>query len=106
VTWLFLAAAISCEVAGTLGLRSTVSGLNPLPVALIALAYATSFCFLALALRGISVGVAYAIWSAVGTAAVAAAGAVIFDERLTPPVILGLTLVVAGVVVLVSVGAR
>jgi small multidrug resistance pump len=106
VTWVFLAAAISCEVAGTLGLRSTVSGLNPLAVALIGLAYATSFCLLALALRGIPVGVAYAIWSAVGSAAVAAAGAVIFDERLTPPVILGLTLVVAGVVLLVSAGAQ
>jgi small multidrug resistance pump len=106
VTWVFLAAAISCEVAGTLGLRSTVSGPNPWVVALIGLAYATSFCLLALALRGISVGIAYAIWSAVGTALVATAGAVIFDERLTPVIVLGLALVVSGVVVLVSAGAR
>jgi small multidrug resistance pump len=102
--WAYLAAAIGFEVAGTLGLRSIAGAVSLWPVCVITLAYAASFCFLALALRQLSVGVSYAIWSAVGTAAVAVAGALIFGERVNLGTVVGLVLVVAGVVVLVSAG--
>lgn len=102
--WLYLAAAIGFEVSGTLGLRSIANAVTPLPVALITLSYAASFVFLALALRQLNVGVSYAIWSGVGTAAVAGIGAVIFGEKVTAPMVVGMALVVLGVVVLVSAG--
>jgi len=58
-----------------------------------------------LALRQLNVGVVYAIWSAVGTAAVAGAGVLLFDERITWVTVVGMALIVLGVVVLVGSGA-
>ena len=102
--WVYLAAAIGFEVSGTLGLRSIAHSVAPLPVALIAVSYVASFVFLSLALRQLSVGVSYAIWSGVGTAAVAGIGALIFGEKINTPMVIGMTLIVVGVVVLVGAG--
>jgi small multidrug resistance pump len=80
-------------------------GVRPGVVALVVLAYAVSFSALALALRTINVGAAYAIWSAVGTAAVAVLGVTLFRERITWSGAAGMALIVAGVVVLVGSGS-
>jgi small multidrug resistance pump len=47
-----------------------------------------------------AVGVAYAIWSAAGTALIAAIGIVYLGEGASASRVLGLALVIAGVVVL------
>ena len=57
------------------------------------------------ALRTINVGVSYAIWSAVGTAAVAGLGVVFFDERLNALAVVGIVLIVVGVVLLTASGS-
>jgi small multidrug resistance pump len=57
------------------------------------------------ALRTINVGVSYAIWSAVGTAAVAGLGVVFFDERLNALAVVGIALIVLGVVLLTASGS-
>jgi small multidrug resistance pump len=57
------------------------------------------------ALRTINVGVSYAIWSAVGTAAVAGLGVVLFDERLNALAVVGIVLIVVGVVLLTASGS-
>jgi small multidrug resistance pump len=105
MAWLFLAAAIAFEVAGTVGLRAIAQGLNWPAVVLITGSYAVSFAFMTVALRQLNVGVVYAIWSAVGTAAVAGAGVAFFGERITWPAVGGMALIVLGVVVLVASGA-
>ena len=50
------------------------------PSAAVVLCYAASFALLGLALRGIELSIAYAVWSGVGTAVVAAIGIVWFGE--------------------------
>jgi small multidrug resistance pump len=50
--------------------------------------------------KTVPVAVAYAIWSAAGTAAVAAIGAVFLGQSLSGWQVAGLALVVAGVVLL------
>lgn len=62
--------------------------------------YALSFYALSHALRTIPVGVAYAIWSGVGTAAIAAIGAMAYRQPVTPTMLVGIGLIVAGVVIL------
>ena len=105
MAWVYLAVAIAAELVGTLGLRSVAGSLTWWSVALIVVAYSASFTAMALALRQLNVGVVYAIWSAVGTAAVAGAGIVLFGERLSWPAVAGMALIVLGVVVLVSSGS-
>lgn len=71
-----------------------------LPSLMVIVAYAIAFYMLSLALCDMPVGVAYAVWSGVGTAIVAIAGTILFGERLTIVTIAGLALVVAGVILL------
>jgi small multidrug resistance pump len=105
MAWLYLAAAIASEIIGTLGLRAIADGPRWWPIVLITCAYLVSFVSMTMALRQLNVGVVYAIWSAVGTAAVAIAGVALFGDRLTWVAIVGLMLIVVGVIVLVGSGA-
>lgn len=45
-------------------------------------------------------GVAYAVWSAVGIALVSLIGWLVYDQRLDAPALLGMGLIVAGVAVI------
>jgi small multidrug resistance pump len=103
--WIFLALAIATEVLGTLQLRQLADGFRMGPALVVTVSYVASFALMVPALRTINVGVSYAIWSAVGTAAVAGLGAVIFHERLNALGVTGLVLIVAGVVVLTASGS-
>jgi small multidrug resistance pump len=60
--------------------------------------YAVSFVLLAKALKDIEVGVAYAVWSAVGTAAVAALGIWLFGESASLMKAVWIGVIVIGVV--------
>ncbi len=62
--------------------------------------YIISFYCLALALRTFPVGVAYAIWTGIGVAAVTVIASIIYREAMDPAAIIGIILIVAGVVVI------
>lgn len=100
MAYLYLSLAIAAEVGGTLALKATRGFTSLVPSIAVICGYSLAFFLLSLALRTMSVGTAYAIWSGVGTAVVALAGAIIFHERLTPTMIVGIALIVVGVVVL------
>src|SRR5215213_2079517 len=96
----FLVLAIASEVAGTAGLKAS-EGFGRLgPSALAVLGYALAFYFLAQSLKYIPLGVAYAIWSGLGTVGSVMLGMLIWQEILGPVHIVGIALIVVGVVVL------
>lgn len=100
----WLALAILAEVTGTMSLRMVAHGQRAWSL-LVAGGYAVAFAMLSLALRaGMTIGVAYGIWTAVGVALVAVASRVLFKEPLTRLMGLGLVLIAAGVL-LVELGA-
>ncbi len=103
--WVYLAAAIVGELLGTIGLRAVADNAVWWAIVLIVGAYAVSFSFMALALKHLNVGVVYAVWSAVGIAAVTAAGFVFFSERLSWQAIVGMAIIFLGVAVLVTSGS-
>jgi small multidrug resistance pump len=105
LAWVYLAFAIGSEVAATLELRELSNGIRPVPLAVVIFGYGLSFLLLVPALRQISVGVIYAVWSALGTAAVAIFGVILFGERMNTLGIVGLVLIVVGVVVLTASGS-
>ncbi|HEV7191758.1 MAG TPA: multidrug efflux SMR transporter [Jatrophihabitantaceae bacterium] len=104
MAWIYLAVAIVAEVGGTLALRGIADAPRLWAAIMIAVLYAISFGFLALALRDLKVGVVYAIWSAIGIAALSAAGLLFFGESLNWQALLGLAFIVGGVLVLVTSG--
>jgi small multidrug resistance pump len=92
--------AIVAEIIATSSLKAS-QGLTRLGPSVVVLAgYVTAFYLLAQSLKAIPIGVAYAIWSGVGTAAVAIIGRVAFREVLNAPQVFGIVLIVAGVLVL------
>jgi len=97
---LFLALAIASEVAGTAGLKASEGFGRLAPSALAVLGYALAFYFLAQSLRYLPLGVAYAIWSGLGTIGSVLLGLLIWKEILGPVHILAIGLIVVGVVVL------
>ncbi len=98
--YLLLACAIVAEVIGTTALKYSDGMSKTVPTIVVYVGYLVAFYFLSLALKSISIGVAYAIWSGVGIVLIAIIGAVVFRERLDGPAYLGMGLIIAGVLVL------
>ncbi len=99
LTYFQLAFAIVFEVLGTSALKASEGFTRVQASVLTVLAYAASFYFLALTLRTMPVGVAYAIWSGVGIVLIATIGRVWYGQVLDAPALLGLGLIIAGVLV-------
>ncbi|MFI7411520.1 DMT family transporter [Streptomyces sp. NPDC049627] len=104
--YLMLAAAIAAEVGGTTALKYSDGFSRLWPSLLTVLGYAVSFVLLAQTLRTVSVGTAYAIWSGVGTAAIATIGILFLGEGMTVAKATGIALIIVGVVVLNLGGAH
>ena len=94
--WLLLGAAIVVEVAATLSLRASQDHSAWLVV--VVAGYSGAFVLLTLVLRaGLSIGVAYGIWGALGTVGTAVLAAAIFGDPFTWPIAVGIGLIIAGV---------
>lgn len=98
--WLYLGVAILFETIGTTALKASDGFTRLGPSILVVLSYVLSFWLLALVLRIIPVGVAYAIWAGLGVCLIAGIGWVVFGQRLDAPAILGLFLIISGIVVI------
>jgi small multidrug resistance pump len=98
--WLFLSIAIVSEVIGTSALKATGEFTRLWPSVIVVVSYFSAFYFLTLTLRTIPIGIAYAIWSGVGVALITLVGWLFYKQTLDMPAFIGITLIVAGVVVL------
>jgi small multidrug resistance pump len=94
----YLAAAIVLEICGTTSLKLSEGFTRIAPAGAVMICYTSSFVLLSLALRGIDLSIAYAVWSGVGTAIVAAIGIVWFHEPAGAWKLLSLAMIVLGVV--------
>jgi small multidrug resistance pump len=99
MSYVYLAIAIVAEVIGTSALKASAEFTRLVPSLIVVGGYAVSFFFLSLTLRTMPVGIAYAIWAGAGIALIVAVGAVLFQQVPDLPAIVGLTLIVAGVVI-------
>lgn len=104
--WLTLAGAILIEVCATLCLRASDGFRKKAWVAPMLLGYLVSFTLLSVTLsQGMPVGVAYGVWSAAGVALIAVIARVLFAEPLTPLMMGGIALIIAGVLTIELTGA-
>ena len=82
MSYAFLAAAIICEVIGTLLLPVTNNFTRILPVIGVLLAYSASFYLLTSPMRDIPIAIVYACWAAFGVMLVTLASFLLFGEAL------------------------
>lgn len=98
MAWIYLMAAIVFEIGGTSALKMSQGFTHVTPSLLIFPAYAISFVFLTLAVKVIPISIAYAVWSGVGTAMIAAIGILWFREPATVSKLVFLAIIIVGVV--------
>ncbi len=98
--WIWLFAAILLEVAATVFMKLSDGFSKLLPTLIMALLYGISFFPLAIALKKMEVSVAYAVWSAVGTALVTMLGMFLFHEKVSMVKIGAIAMIILGVVAL------
>ncbi len=96
--WLYLILAIALEVAGTTSMKLSQGFTKLLPSIAMFVFYIGSLSFLALALKKIEVGTAYALWSGIGTAAIVIIGIAVFSEGMSTMKLISIGLIIAGVV--------
>lgn len=101
--WLNLGIAIIAEVAGSTMLMKSEQFTRSLPTLATVGLYAIAFYCLSLALRQIPLGIAYGVWAGAGIVLVAMVGVVMFRQTLDFAAIAGITLIVAGVVLINTV---
>ena len=97
---LVLVLAVVSEVVGTAGLKASEGFTKVGPLAVVAIGYGAAFYFLSVSLKEIPLGVAYAIWSGLGTVGSVLLGVLIWREALGLPHAVGIGLILAGVVIL------
>ena len=98
--WIYLFIAIISEVIATSALKPSEGFTVLAPSMIVVVGYVAAFYFLSLTLRTIPIGMAYAIWSGVGIAAITLIGCGLFSQKLDMPAIAGILLIVSGVVVM------
>jgi small multidrug resistance pump len=98
--YLYLAIAITAEVVATTAIKALDGLSKPVPLLLVVLGYGLSFWMLSLVVKSIPVGIAYAVWAGLGIVLVSIAAAVLYQQRLDLPAILGMALIVSGVAVI------
>ncbi len=96
--WIYLTLAILSEVFGTTSMKYSEGFTKVIPSILVIFFYVTSLIFFNFALKKIDVGVAYAIWSGVGTALLVGVGHFLFDEPLNWIKVCSIVLIVLGVI--------
>ncbi|MFF6792457.1 DMT family transporter [Streptomyces filamentosus] len=101
-----LAGAIAAEIIATTSMKYSEGFSKLWPSVVTGAGYLIAFALLARALKTLQVGTAYAIWSGIGTAAVAGIGVLFLGETLSLAKVAGIVLIIAGVVVLNLGGAH
>ena len=96
--WLALLAAGLLEVAWAFGLKYSEGLTRFWPTAATLVAIALSFGLMAVALRSLPFGTAYAVWTGIGAVGSILVGMFLYSESADPVRIVCLTLIVAGVV--------
>ena len=98
MAWALLFLAGLLEVAWAVGLKYTDGFTRPWPTVATLAAMIGSMVLLALAVRTLPLGTAYAVWTGIGTAGAVLLGIVLFQEPATLARLFFVGLIVAGIV--------
>lgn len=98
--WFFLGIAIIAEIFGSSMLKMSDGFTRLFPSIGVIAGYILSFYLLSLALKGIPLSAAYAIWSGIGLVLTALVSIIFFGQKVDIGGLIGIGLILLGVVVL------
>jgi quaternary ammonium compound-resistance protein SugE len=97
MAWPILFAAGLLEVVWAVGLKETHGFTRLLPSAVTVVAMAGSVVLLALAMRELPLGTAYAVWTGIGTVGAVLVGIIVYGESTDPLRLVCAAMIVAGI---------
>lgn len=97
MAWLYLFVAGVLEIGWAIGLKYTEGFTRLWPTVLTGVALVFSMILLAVAVRQLPIGTAYAVWTGIGAVGTAILGIVLFDEPFDTARVLCIALIVAGI---------
>lgn len=97
-SWIALLIAGAFEIGYSLSVNGSEGFTDPLWSAVAVIFFLFTLYFLSVALKGIDVGIGYAVWAGIGAVGAALLGPVFFDESLTLVKGFWLAVIIAGVV--------
>ena len=98
MAWGILVVAGLLEVGWAVGLKLSGGLTRPWPAAATILTMIASMWLLAVAVRTLPIGTAYAVWTGIGTVGTALIGLTLLGEPATPVRLASIALIVAGIV--------
>jgi len=98
MAWVYLVVAGLLEIAWAVGLKYTEGFTRLWPTVFTVAALAGSMALLALALRGLPLGTAYAVWTGIGAVGTAVLGILLFGESAAAARLVCIGLILAGIV--------
>ncbi|WP_324043498.1 quaternary ammonium compound efflux SMR transporter SugE [Aeromonas dhakensis] len=104
MSWLLLLLAGLFEVAWAIGLKYTDGFSRPLPTLLTLSAMGVSVLLLAMAVKQLPLGTAYAVWTGIGAVGTVLMGIWLFNEPATLARVLCLLLIIGGILALKFIG--
>ena len=104
MSWLLLLLAGLFEVAWAIGLKYTDGFSRPFPTLLTLIAMAVSVLLLAIAVKQLPLGTAYAVWTGIGAVGTVLMGIWLFNEPATLARVLCLLLIIGGILGLKFIG--
>lgn len=96
----YLMLAIISEVIATTMLKASDGFSRLYPSIVVVIGYCFSFWALSQVVRVMPLGIAYAIWSGLGIVLVSVAAVFLYQQQLDLPAIVGMTLIIAGVLII------
>jgi small multidrug resistance pump len=98
--YLTLLTAILAEVVATSALKASYGFTKIVPGGIAVVGYCIAFYSLSLTLRGMSLGIVYAIWSGVGIVLLSAVDWIIYKQKLDAAAMVGMGLIIGGVAII------
>lgn len=98
MAWIYLIIASFGEIFGMLSINMYIRRKSIIPFLFIVLSFGSGFFFLALAMKDIPLGTAYAVWTGLGAAGAVIVGILFFKESADWKRMLFLCCIIAGAV--------
>ena len=95
--WIFLLIAGLFEISWAVGLKFSHGFTQIIPSVLTVIGMVASFYFLALPLKSLPLGTAYAIWTGIGTLGTVIFGIILFKEPVTAMRLVCIALILSGI---------
>lgn len=96
--WIILVIAGLLETGWAVGLKYTDGFSKPIPTILTIAIMVASVWLLSVAMKGLPLGSAYAVWVGIGAVGTVIAGIILFQEPLTVARIASVALIIAGII--------